>query len=135
MSCKTTINWLLNDIWCLFIVCFDWKIGIFQQTVVRVYYILKAKIRKDKERWWGDPSIFLIFFVWSKSSGNIWNKSTSRKITEQLSLRENWPNTELFLVCIFLYSDWIRRDTISPYSVRIQENTDQKELCIWTLFR
>ena len=31
-------------------------------------------------------------------------------------------NTELFLVPIFLYS------------VRIQENTDQKKLCIWTFF-
>ena len=39
-----------------------------------------------------------------------------------LLLRENWPNTELFLVCIFLYSDWI------------QENTDQKKLRISTLF-
>ena len=32
------------------------------------------------------------------------------------------PNTEFFLVRIFLYSDWI------------QENTDQKQLRIWTLF-
>ena len=39
-----------------------------------------------------------------------------------LSLREKCPNTELFLVHIFLYS------------VRIQENTDQKLLRIWTLF-
>ena len=31
------------------------------------------------------------------------------------------PNTEFFLVLIFLYSDWIR------------ENTDQKKLRIWTL--
>ena len=30
----------------------------------------------------------------------------------------------VFLVCIFLYS----------YSIRIQENTDQKKLRIWTLF-
>ena len=38
---KTTINWLFNDIWCyLFIACFDWKIGVFQQTVVRVYYVV-----------------------------------------------------------------------------------------------
>ena len=38
---KTAVNWLFNDIWCyLFIACFDWKISIFQQTVVRVYYIL-----------------------------------------------------------------------------------------------
>ena len=34
---SNTINWIFNDIWCyLFIACFDWKIGIFQQTVVRV---------------------------------------------------------------------------------------------------
>ena len=32
---------------------------------------------------------------------------------------------EYFLDRIFLYSDWI------PYSVRIQENTDQKILRIW----
>ena len=39
---KTTINWLLNGIWCyLFIGCFDWKIGVFQKTVVWVYYILQ----------------------------------------------------------------------------------------------
>ena len=38
------------------------------------------------------------------------------------SLREKCPNTEFYLVLIFLYSDWI------------QENTDQKKLHIWTLF-
>ena len=27
------------------------------------------------------------------------------------SLREKYPNTEFFLVCIFPHSDWIRRDT------------------------
>ena len=38
---KTTVNWLFNDIWCYLVVgCFDWKIVIFQQIVVRVYYIL-----------------------------------------------------------------------------------------------
>ena len=43
MPSKTAINWLFNDIWCyLFIACFDWKIGVFKQTVVRVYYILNA---------------------------------------------------------------------------------------------
>ena len=34
-----------NDIWRYFylvIGCLDWKISIFQQTVVRVYYILDA---------------------------------------------------------------------------------------------
>ena len=42
MSFKATVNWLFNDIWCYLVVgCFDWKIGVFQQTIVRVYYILK----------------------------------------------------------------------------------------------
>ena len=42
MPSKTIPNWLFNDVWCyLFIACYDWKIGVFQQTVVRVYYILK----------------------------------------------------------------------------------------------
>ena len=36
MLFKTTVNCLFNDIWCyLFIGCFAWKIGIFQQAVVR----------------------------------------------------------------------------------------------------
>ena len=44
-SSKTTVNWIFNDIWSyLFIAWFDWKIGVFQQTVVRVYYILKKTI-------------------------------------------------------------------------------------------
>ena len=51
---------------------------------------------------------------------------------------EKCPNTEVFLVRIFPHSDWLRRDTpylrISPYSVRMWENMDQKKLCMWTLF-
>ena len=39
-----------------------------------------------------------------------------------VSLREKCPNTEFFLVRIFLYSGWI------------QENKDQKKLRLWTLF-
>ena len=43
MPFKTTVNWLFNDIWCyLVIALFDWKIDIFQQTVVTVYCILNT---------------------------------------------------------------------------------------------
>ena len=35
MPFKTTVNWLFNDICHLVIGCFDWKIGVFQQTVLR----------------------------------------------------------------------------------------------------
>ena len=43
MPSKITINCLFNDVWCyLLIACFDWEIFAFQQTVARVYYILKS---------------------------------------------------------------------------------------------
>ena len=42
MPSKTTINSLFNDICYLFLACFDWKIDVFQQSVVRVYYILNS---------------------------------------------------------------------------------------------
>ena len=42
MPSKTTVSWLFENIWCYLVIAFfDWKIGVFQQTVVRVYYILK----------------------------------------------------------------------------------------------
>ena len=44
-------------------------------------------------------------------------------------------NTEFFLVRIFPHSDWIQEiRSISPYSVRMRENTNQKKLRIWTHF-
>ena len=43
-------------------------------------------------------------------------------------------NTEFFLVRIFPHSVWIRMRSISPYPVRMRENTDQKKLRFWTLF-
>ena len=45
MPFKPTGNWLFNDIWCYLVIgCFDWKISIFQQIVVRVNYIIKGTI-------------------------------------------------------------------------------------------
>ena len=52
-----------------------------------------------------------------------------------ISLREKCPNTEFFLVRIFLYSDWIRKFmSKSWYSVRIQENVDQNTLRVCPSF-
>ena len=42
--------------------------------------------------------------------------------SHKLSLREKCPDTEFFQVRVFLHSDWI------------WDNTDQKKICIWTLF-
>ena len=56
MPSKTTINWLFNDIWCyLFIACFDWKIGIFQKTVVRVYTLKSFYWMKAWINFWNNP--------------------------------------------------------------------------------
>ena len=36
MPFKTTANWIFNDIWCYLVIgCFDWKLDVFQKTVLR----------------------------------------------------------------------------------------------------
>ena len=43
MPFKTPVNCPFNNIWSYLVIgCFDWKISIFQQTVLRVYCILKV---------------------------------------------------------------------------------------------
>ena len=59
-----------------------------------------------------------------------WNAPKVAMKFSKNSLLETCPNTEFFLVFIFLYLDWIRRLD----SVLIQKNTDQKKLRICTLF-
>ena len=51
MPSKTTINWLFNDVCYLFIACFDWKISVFQQAVVSIYYILKKLFTSSVHSW------------------------------------------------------------------------------------
>ena len=70
----------------------------------------------------GMQSILQLFKIYKYQN---WSKKIA------ITLREKCSNTELFLVRIFLYSDWISK---SPFSIQIQENTDQKWLLIWTLF-
>ena len=49
-------------------------------------------------------------------------------LVELAILREKCPNTDLFLVRFFLFCIRTEYDLLrkSPYSVRIQENTDQE---------
>ena len=36
MPFKTTSNWLFSEMWYYLVIgCFDWKFGVFQQTIVR----------------------------------------------------------------------------------------------------
>ena len=57
-------------------------------------------------------------------------------ILSEITLCEKCPNTEFFLVRIFrIRTEYGEISRISPYSVRMGENTDQKKLRIWTLSR
>ena len=63
---KTTVNRLFNDIWCYLVIgCFDWKIAVFQQAVVRVYYILKYTVHRNwVSKWVG---LFIMLFPHHRS--------------------------------------------------------------------
>ena len=50
-----------------------------------------------------------------------------------MTLREKCPNTEFFLVHR-IHTEYGDLRAKSPYSVQMQENTDQKKLRTWTLF-
>ena len=56
-------------------------------------------------------------------------------LISQVALREKIPNKEFFWsVFLCIGTEYGDLPCKSPYSVRIQENTDQKKLRIWTLF-
>ena len=57
---------------------------------------------------------------------------SNTKFTPLFPRREKCPNTEFFLVCIFLRSDWIIQ---SEYvNLRIQSEYRKIRIRIWTLF-
>ena len=71
----------------------------------------------------------LNFCTIQHSQKGVWSFSSHESVT----LCEKCPSTEFFLVRVFPRSR-ISHIRISPYSVRMRENTDQKKLRIWTLF-
>ena len=85
------------------------KENLFQEiTQCLVFHVVTCFLRHND-----DFIVKIQAIIWRG-----WYKSWLRP-----SLREKCPNVEFFLVRIFLYS--VRK---SPYSVQIQENTDQKKL-------
>ena len=84
-------------------------------------------------------STMIIYYSWSSQ-----NLLASRNIKKAhlKSLREKCPNTEFFLVRIFLHWDWIRRDTVyldTFHAVKIWKYMfNLKNICkhkIWNLSR
>ena len=67
-------------------------------------------------------SKFVIQFSYSATLWNTCDKWFVILVLQMFSLNEKCPNTEFFLVLIFLHLDWI------------QENTYQKKIHVWTIF-
>ena len=99
MPSKTTINWLFNEIWCyLIIACFEWKIDVFQQTVVRGYFLLKKLVIERVYSVLGSLTIsifsitifnnsfvFLLFFICcletrQQNLGHCWGKTYNQPV-------------------------------------------------------
>ena len=80
----------------------------------------------EKYHWWcsfcrKSPKLLLINSLGGVEIFHI----TKHPDSESFSLCEKCPNTEFFLLRIFTYSDWIRRDT-----ELFSSNADQKKLRI-----
>ena len=86
MPSKTTVNWLFNDILCyLFITSFDWKIGVFQQTVVSVSSNLKFEYRTCSL-----SQAFLSFFFLFKNLSIIIFCQNSFFILRKFTMKEEY---------------------------------------------
>ena len=113
---------------------FQWILRNFQEHLFYISFCewLLQLIKPHFTVSW-DQLKAAFFVLWKCRGCQIW------------ALREKCPNTEFFLFRIFPHSDWIRRVriwektdqkklcSISPYSVRMRENTDRKKLRIWIL--
>ena len=72
MPSKIAINWLFTNIWCyLLIASFDWKIVVFQQTVLRVYYILNSFVCSKKKNYLKKVDIVNLIEIIETSVGAI----------------------------------------------------------------
>ena len=89
----------------------DSCLGNFNFWYIRKYLLMFVKTDKSVLHLKYQEESFLNWFF--KCALSISNLTTLK--STKLSLREKCPNTEFFLVRIFLYS------------VRVQENTDQKK--------
>ena len=87
-------------------------------------HCIKIKARLSELQLYPNFGSRYLFCILTCKGFSNWNFSST--------LLEKCPNTEFFLLRIFPYLDWIRNK--SPYLVRIRENTDHKQLRIWTLF-
>ena len=78
------------------------------------------------------PYLRLFLILLATKQHQILNK---KLLTAVLHFEAFYPNTNAWLYCINILIPTYYLLRKSPYSVRIQENTDQKKLRIWALFK
>ena len=94
MPSKATVNWLFNDVWYYFLIAsFDWKIGVFQQTVVRVYYILNTE-PPAQVFFYKFCEIFKSIFLWNTSGGCFFTAAKREYILDTF-----WKNALRIVEC------------------------------------
>ena len=117
------LNTLINNMYYILF----YKLQFYVQTPKYVYTPIICFLAHLTQR----SKVYMSFSV-----GNIWKKlsNRSRKILliHSILLCEICPNTEFFLFFSRIWIEYLIL-RISPYSVRIGENTDQKKLRIWIL--
>ena len=102
-----------------------WCLGGYTPLNSQFPWIVEAETWTSGSSWWKGTIDEVL--LWSRSviykPKTFFRKTQVVKLSQAIpTLREKCPNTEFFVVRIFLYSDWI------------QENADQKILCIWIPF-
>ena len=93
MPFKITVNWLFNDIWCYLVIrCFNWKIGIFQQTVLRGLLYLKYVLwsLSCNYKFLVVKSIFLFYILVKNSKNRYFHLAFEGIFSSQLSFNEDW---------------------------------------------
>ena len=114
MLFKTAASWLFNDVWCYLVIgCFDLKIGIFQQTVLRVYYMLKCKNGHNNKKMWRLWSEIQRLGVLSCIKDDLrdykclcWNINCQEKFDE--NLKKIFANAYIF--CNHDINKWLQLD-------------------------
>ena len=107
VQCNVIFNyWWLQLYFTVLITC---KLKFVSKESSWIWLVI-CKVSIVKNSFFGQVLRFLIQFIllWEKPNVYIAMLYCIKEQKMKISLREKCPHTELLLVCIFVYSDWIR---------------------------
>ena len=92
-----------------------------QEIVLHLICIPSSKLLETE--FFEEISVALLLLAGDLNASTLRPTSDSFNHLTDFTLRKKCPNTELFLVRIFLYSDWIRRFTSEYRKIRTRSNS------------